>query len=964
MTRIPPADLASLKASADLAGIIGEVVPLTAKGPDLVGRCPFHEDDTPSLRVTPSKGLWRCFGCDAGGDVVAFVMKHHGLNFRDAVKWLQRHRPTSTVPTTTAPARSTTVDPATLERAAAFYEAALSSSDEALAFLQKRCIPLDVAKRFRVGVANRTLGPSSSSSEREALASSGLIRSTGHEHFNGCLTVPLVDEAGAVVGMYGRKLQRASQPRHLYLPGVRRGFFNPAALSSSSVVLCEAIIDALSFIAAGQAAATCCYGVQGFSAELLQAFVRHGVKHVHIAFDADDAGDAAAVEVAVGLKAAGIASSRVLFPVGHDANDVWTRAMSPADLLSLLEAPAPVVVDRTPQPHPLAAAPAPALAPASMASPDAPTEPGNDLGDELPPPFHLDGDDVVFAIAGHRYVVRGFHANTSPLTMRVNITATSSSSKAQLIETVDIFQAQQRQAFEGRLSRCFNLDVTMVRADVDVLLVHLQDLQQQKLKGALDPKDEVPELSDDEKAEAIAVLKAPNLTERILDDFARCGTVGERDNKLVGYLAMTSRKMPSPIAVVVQSSSAAGKSSLMDAVLAFCPDEEKQKYSAMTGQSLYYMKRDALRHKVLAIAEEEGAARAVLSLKLVNSDGNLSIAVPTKNPTTGVTETVTYSVDGPVMIFFTTTSCDVNEELMNRCLVLSVDEDRAQTRAIHDEQRKRRTIEGLKLSTERKAVITLHQNMQRLLRPLAVVNPWAEHLTFSDERTRMRRDNAKYLSLIDVIALLHQYQRPTKTIEHQGEVVEYVEVTLDDIALANRLAAEVFGRSLDELPPQTRKMLNKLSDLVDSIANTDGVARDEVRLTRRMIFDATGWSSTVCRKHIDRLVDAELLIPHRAQNGVAFIYELVFDDKHAQGEVFSGLVSVEELQRRSTLLPKTADLAPTLPPPCSHPAPTLLPPFVDEKPRSSAEMSKRAAKGVNVAGAVVQDVIAEVGAAE
>ena len=179
-------------------------------------------------------------------------------------------------------------------------------------------------------------------------------------------------------------------------------------------------------------------------------------------------------------------------------------------------------------------------------------------------------------------------------------------------------------------------------------------------------------------------------------DFETCGLVGEETNKLTGYLAAVSRKLEKPLAVMVQSSSAAGKSALMEAVLAFVPPEERVQYSAMTGQSLFYMGEADLKHKVLAIAEEEGAERASYALKLLQSEGKLSIASTGKDPTTGRLVTHEYHVEGPVAIMLTTTAIDLDEELLNRCLVLSVDEDREQTRAIHRLQREAETLEGLR----------------------------------------------------------------------------------------------------------------------------------------------------------------------------------------------------------------------------------------------------------------------------
>src|SRR3990167_1679752 len=156
----------------------------------------------------------------------------------------------------------------------------------------------------------------------------------------------------------------------------------------------------------------------------------------------------------------------------------------------------------------------------------------------------------------------------------------------------------------------------------------------------------------------------------------------------------------------------------------------------MTGQSLFYMGGVDLKHKVLAVVEEEGAERASYALKLLQSEGELTIASTGKDGETGKLITHEYRVEGPVMIMLTTTAADVDEELLNRCLVLSVDEERGQTRAIHDAQRRRRTLHGIVERRRKESLQKLHRNAQRLLRPLAVVNPFAEKLTFRDDKTR------------------------------------------------------------------------------------------------------------------------------------------------------------------------------------------------------------------------------------
>ncbi|WP_338152082.1 site-specific tyrosine recombinase XerC [Caballeronia zhejiangensis] len=175
-------------------------------------------------------------------------------------------------------------------------------------------------------------------------------------------------------------------------------------------------------------------------------------------------------------------------------------------------------------------------------------------------------------------------------------------------------------------------------------------LKLELLQAQADAPASSQDMSEADRRAALELLNAPDLLGRIVADFAACGVVGEETNKLVGYLAAVSRKLDTPLAVVIQSSSAAGKSSLMDAVLAFVPEEERIKYSEMTGQSLFYMGETNLKHKVLAICEEEGASRAAYALKLLQSDGELTIASTGKDAETGNLVTQEYRVEGPVSV--------------------------------------------------------------------------------------------------------------------------------------------------------------------------------------------------------------------------------------------------------------------------------------------------------------------------
>ncbi|MCC7311383.1 MAG: toprim domain-containing protein [Sulfuritalea sp.] len=954
MARIPEAEIERLKNEVSVERLVeASGIELKKAGKDWLGRCPFHEDDTASLVVTPDKNLWHCFGCGVGGGPIDWVIKKNGVSFRHAVELL-RADPSLAACSDGAPgavkrSRVARLPPPValdageqelLNQVIDFYHQTLLASPEALAYLDRRDIGnRELIERFKLGFANRTLGlrlpvtqVKAGAEIRGRLQKLGILRESGHEHFNGCLVVPVFEDgpgqAGNVGEVYGRKItDGVNPPLHLYLPGPHRGVWNaPALAGAEEVILCEALIDAMSFWCAGHRNVTAAYGVEGFTDDHLAVFRQHGIRRVLIAFDRDEAGERGATKVAERLMAAGIDCYRIQFPKGMDANAYAQKVTPPEKSLGLAirkavwlgkgtapEAPpgqrvedvatdaeragaraVDAQIDEVNTAEGSTAAPSmmtdeavPALAAAPAAVPPAPT---------LDAPAQVSDDEVVMQFGDRRYRIRGLAKNLGYETLKVNVLV--SRGDAYHVDTFDLYAARVRGQYLLHAAREIAVKEDIIKLDLGRVLLKCEAVQDARIKQALKVEPAVPTLSAAEQAEALALLQSPELIPRLLADFETCGLIGEETNKLIGYLAAVSRLLDRPLGVVIQSSSAAGKSSLMDAVLAFVPEEEKVKYSAMTGQSLFYMGETNLKHKALAIVEEEGASRASYALKLLQSEGELTIASTGKDPNTGNLITQQYRVEGPVALLLTTTARDLDEELMNRCLVLAVDEGREQTRAIHQLQRDRRTLAGLVARRDKESLIRLHQNAQRLLRPLDVLNPYAQFLTFPDQTTRLRRDHEKYLTLIDAIAFLHQHQRPVKTARHPGnagQVIEYVEVTLADIALANRIAHDVLGRSLDELPPQTRRLLKLIDAHVRAEGERLGVRRGDFRFSRRALREAIAWGDTQLKLHLARLAELEYLIAHRTRTG-GFDYELVYEVGDADGALrFPGLADIEAL---------------------------------------------------------------------
>lgn len=893
MRRFTEDELRRLKEEIDLAALVRAAgVELKPVGQDLRGRCPFHDDKGPSLVVTPSKQLWNCLGaCGKGGTVVDWVMRAQGVSFRHAVELLRSRlaaEPSvpvdakkSTVRRLPAPVTLDADDRKLLNQVVDFYHASLKNTTAAAAYLAQRGLKSsEMVEHFKLGVSDRTLGyglplrnRKDGAALRERLIKLGIYRESGHEHFSGCLVIPIFDEQKSVVGMYGRKIGQQLKPdiaRHLYLPGPHKGVWNVEALQASrEVILCEALLDALTFWCAGYRNVTAAYGVHGVTQDHLEAFKRYGTERILIAFDRDDAGERAAAELAPRLAEAGIDVSRILFPRGMDANEYAQKVTPAEESLGVAIRSAQFVAKGkralpTPEPPPLAAPPEPP--PAAEGA------------------LRVVGEDLEYAAGDRQYRVRGLAKNLSYDTMRLSVRVARADKLH--VDTFDLLSARQRATYTKQAALEIAVREEIIKRDLGHLLLELEALQERRIQEATEPKVKTVQLSEAEKAEALELLRDPRLLDRIVEDFEKVGLVGEETNKLTAYLAATSRMLEEPLAILVQSNSAAGKSTLMDAVLSLMPEEAVERYSALTGQSLFYLADSSLKHKILAVAEAEGALRAGYALKLLQSEGRISIATTTKDPETGDMKTKRHEVEGPVSVMLTTTAAQVDDELQNRALVLTVGEDREQTRAIHERQRRAQTLEGMLRRQDREKVLRLHKNAQRLLKPILVVNPHADKLTFLDSKLRTRRDHQKYLTLIRVVALLRQFQRPTKQVEHGGRVIPYIEVSKEDIAVANHLAAEVLGRSLDDLAPQTRRLLMLLEEFVAERCRMLGIERADYRFSRRDVREHSRWGDTQLRIHLERLVDLELLLIHRGGRGQSFVYELAYDGGGKDGRPF------------------------------------------------------------------------------
>jgi len=596
MARIPQEEVERVKHEVRIEDLVrARGIELKKHGTkDLIGKCPFHEDDHPSLVITPEKGLWHCMGaCQIGGDVFAWVMKTEGVSFRHAYELLRSRffvagaddpiRKKNDIPKLGSPFALEMDDDELRTAYIDYCHEELKNSPEALAYLGRRGVAnQELVSRFRLGFANRTLGlrmPAVTRKDgaaiRGRLQNLGLYRSTGHEHFVGSIVVPIFDEEGRVTEIYGRKVtERLTKglAHHLYLPGPHRGVWNAEALGESKeVILCEAFLDAASFWCAGFRNVTWSYGTEGFTRDHLDAFKRCGIERVLIAYDRDEAGDRAASKLAEKLMAEGISCSRIQFPHGMDANEYACKVTPAEKSLGVVVRAAEWIgqgkseartqraetVEATnaenvgaltsdEQPHlslvavPVEHSPTPVLPPPAVAAP------GPDLPDDVP--IELRGDDVLMTFGDRRYRIRGMKKNTSYDSLKINVLVERDGiGERVFLDTFDLAIAKQRTSFEKQAAAEIGVREEVVRQDMGQILKTLEILREREIEKSLAPKAAPVVLTPEEHAQAMHLLQSPDLVQRIVNAFDRCGLVGERTNNLVSYLAADSRKLDAPL---------------------------------------------------------------------------------------------------------------------------------------------------------------------------------------------------------------------------------------------------------------------------------------------------------------------------------------------------------------------------------------------------------------------------------
>ena len=950
-------ELAELKRSVSILHVCADHgIELSQHGTsDMKGRCPFHEEDEPSFIVTPAKNLWHCMGCDKGGSVIDLVMQLENITFRQAVDNLmtstgllsrgstaskatkEKKKSIPEAPQTEA-AATPTIEPGRaaqlLERVATIYEKNLPQSSEALKYFASRGLD-DTGQlaAHRAGYANDRLHEILPKSGKvlDDLKAIGVLSKSGREFFAGCVVFPVTDVDGNIVTLYGRNIGGGVK-RHVFLPKRHTGLWNaPVIKRYSDIIVVESVLDALSVETAGFPNVVAIQGTNGLNDSDIADMFRHGVSRIILMLDGDKAGATACEKIRKRIETHSDLDKQTepirvelrILPEGHDPSSMLeTYGIEKLSELILCERG--VLPEEAFRTEPPSGSGDGARAEAEPATPREPSQkeirvnPCQSVvhSPEQEPPTN----SLTLSCGVRHYRLLGLDKGKRKLKVTIRVEHAGRLH----IDTLDLYSARSRRTLLQDLCRLFEETPEIIESDITKLVKRCENAKEKDEGGKL--KDEIPPISTEEKAIAEKFGKSPEIFENILADYETCGLVGEEANKLLVYLAAASRKMSEPLSVLILSSSGAGKTALQDAACGFVPPEDLVKLTSLSGKALFYKESNSLKHKVLALEEGSGAEEASYAIRNLISAGELVVEAAMKDPATGRIITMTNKVEGPTTVLMTTTNPEIDPETKSRFIVTAVDESRKQTRAILDFQRQREGLDGLFTSRTVDDTLKKHRNFQRLLKPLAIVNPIHGRLSYDDDRLQGRRDQPKYLAMIRAVAFLRQMQKQKHTGKSAtGESVEYIKVDTEDIKLANRLAHELLGHSLDELSRPSRNLLEELEKMVmkrqeeaetggqrsgcggqksetgnggDSVhgggGNGDRGSMRRVSFTRRQIREYTGWSNYRVHIHLKELAEFEYISAESDRLNNTHRYRLLYEGQGKDGSRFlPGLTNIE-----------------------------------------------------------------------
>lgn len=447
--------------------------------------------------------------------------------------------------------------------------------------------------------------------------------------------------------------------------------------------------------------------------------------------------------------------------------------------------------------------------------------------------------------------------------MRVTLkVALPESSRPPLRHNLDLYNDTQVEKLIRKTAERLEIGTSLVAGCLAELTEQLENYRLEQIRNKQPEGVIKKQLSDTEAQQAKNFLIEENLLQRTNELIGKSGVIGEELNRLVMYLVFTSRKREQPLHVISLASSGTGKTHLQEKVGQLMPDEDRIEITTLSENAFYYFGQRELKHRLILIEDLDGAENVLYPMRELMSKKRISKTIAHKN-TKGETKTITLCVEGPVSVAGCTTQESVYEDNANRSFLLYLDESAQQDEMIMEYQRK---LSAGKIDTAKeKQAQELLQNVQRILQPVTIKNPYAEYLQLPLAVFKPRRTNAHYLAFIEAITFYKQYQREQKTDEQTGEI--FIETIPEDIKEANELLRETLLRKSDELSGACRNYLEQLKSYLQE-QKKQTYTSNEIRSAMRL-------PGTTFRRYQNELLNYGYIRIRSGKKAIGYQYEVL-----------------------------------------------------------------------------------------
>lgn len=748
-------------------------------------KCPFHDDKRPSLQFSKEKQLATCFSgnCEAGSmDVISLIEKKLSLSTHEAIKWLEEEfsiveslklkvERKEEVPNYTALFKT--------------FETNLKKSKKAQNYLRSRGLKYE---SLEVG-----------------------YNATGWDKMKYCVIFPLKNAKGEIVSLYGRSINEG----HFYNSN-RKGLYpSYPKPETETIILTESVIDAATLLAYQSTVHSqplALYGVNGFTSEHLEAIKSlPKLKEIILFFDGDTAGKAATKKYLNELqKAVDCRLSAVDCPEVEDINSLAVNHEAQEKELFTHLINNRIVFNVLPEEKPRAKG----------------QQPISKLDTTNPELLYYENELLQITILGGIKIT-----GLDRLRVTLKIEHKENNHLLPLRHNLDLYNNGQVEQLTQKVSEQMEVTTQESVRTIAQLINELEAYRTRRLEAMKPKKDERPLMRLPERESALKVLKSPNLMSQTMKLITQSGIIGEERNAFIAYLTYTSRKREAPLHLMCLGASGTGKTYLQEKVGQLMPDEDKLEITTLSENAFYYFGREELKHKLILIEDLDGAESSLYPLRELQSKRSISKTVTLKD-NKGNLKTVTLKVEGPVSVSGCTTREKIYEDNANRCILIYIDTSSDQDQKImqYQQQVSARTINKNQEAEAREQL----KNIQRLLKPVQIRNPYAAEIQLPESVFKPRRTMMLLLSFIETITYYHQHQRQQKN--------GYIETTPEDVEWGFRLLKESLFAKSDELSGACRKFLEQLKNHVQSgesfVAN--GI-RQKIRIApstlRRYLFD-------------------------------------------------------------------------------------------------------------------------------